>query len=73
MIEENHKRISKNIKQIRIKKGFTQEYIALSMGFTTATFYTNSENLKSNKHFNLEHLFKIAYILEVNICEFFKE
>ncbi len=73
LIEENHKKISNNIKRIRIKKSFTQEYIALSMGFTTATFYTNSENLKDNKHFNLEHLLKIAYILEVNICEFFEE
>lgn len=71
-IEENHKKIANNIKKIRLKKGLSQEYIALSMGFTTATFYTNGENFKNNKHFNLEHLIKIAYILDVDICEFFQ-
>ena len=70
-IESNHKKISFNIKRIRMEKEITQEYIALSMGFTTATFYTNAENFKNNKHFNLEHLIKIASILDVNICEFF--
>jgi len=72
-IESKHKKIASNIKNIRIEKGITQEHVALSMGFTTATFYTNAENFKNSKHFNLEHLMKIAIILDVDICEFFKE
>jgi len=71
-IESKHRRIASNIKNIRIQKGITQEYIALCMGFTTATFYTNAENFKNSKHFNLEHLMKIAIILDVDMCEFFK-
>lgn len=68
-----YNRIVENIKRIRISKNISQEKIALSMGFTTATFYTNAESLKRGKHFNLEHLIKIAYILEIDIKELFDE
>lgn len=70
-IEEIYKTISSNVKRIRKEKGLTQTDVALSMGFTTATFFTNAENFNS-KHFNLEHIIRIANILEVDICEFFK-
>ena len=55
-IKKIYKRIAKNIKDIRTSKKISQEYMALSMGFTTATFYTNAESLKRDKHFNLEHI-----------------
>ncbi|MDK2050935.1 helix-turn-helix domain-containing protein [Aliarcobacter butzleri] len=71
-IEEIYKRITINIKNIRMSKNISQEKMALAMGFTTATFYTNAENLKRGKHFNLEHLIKIAKILDVDIQSFFK-
>ncbi|MCR8709599.1 helix-turn-helix domain-containing protein [Aliarcobacter butzleri] len=70
-IEEIYKTISSNVKRIRKEKGLTQTDVALSMGFTTATFFTNAENF-NNKHFNLEHIIRIANVLEVDICEFFK-
>lgn len=72
-IEKVYKRISANIKAIRQSKKISQESIALSMGFTTATFYTNAESLKRGKHFNLEHLIRIAHILEVDIKELFSD
>jgi len=70
-IESTYKLISANVKRIRQEKNLTQEDVALSMGFTTATFYTNAENNKNNKHFNLEHLIKISKILQVPIQDFF--
>lgn len=70
-IEEIYKLISKNIKKIRQEKGFTQSDVALAMGFTTPTFFTNAEN-SNNKHFNLEHIIKISKILDVSIEEIFK-
>ena len=70
-IEKIYKRVSTNIKDIRQSKKISQESIALAMGFTTATFYTNAESLKRGKHFNLEHLIRIAHILEVDIKELF--
>jgi len=71
-IEKYYNIISKNIKRYRIEKKVTQEQLALSMGFTTATFYTNAESLKRGKHFNLEHIIKISKILNVELEYFFK-
>lgn len=72
-IEEIYRRITTNIKRIRLSKNISQEKIALAMGFTTATFYTNAENLKRGKHFNLEHIIKIAKILDVDIEILFRD
>jgi transcriptional regulator with XRE-family HTH domain len=72
-IQKQYKLISMNIKRLRQEKKITQENIALSMGFTTATFYTNAENNKQGKHFNLEHIIKISKILNISIEHFFIE
>ena len=71
-IEQYYKLISENVKRIRISKELTQEQVSLSMGFTTATFYTNAESMKRGKHFNLEHLIKLSKILDVPMESFFK-
>ena len=70
-IEEEYRLISKNIKRLRLSKNITQESIALSMGFTTATFYTNAENNRQGKHFNLEHIIKISKIMNISIGNIF--
>ena len=70
-IEEQYKLISKNIKRLRLLKKITQENMALSMGFTTATFYTNAENNKQGKHFNFEHIIKISKIMNIPIKTIF--
>lgn len=70
-IEKIYKRITTNIKTIRLSKKMSQENVALAMGFSTATFYTNAESLKRGKHFNLEHLIRIAHILDVDIKDLF--
>lgn len=72
-IEYQYKLISKNIKKSRLEKNLTQEKVALSMGLTTATFYTNAESCKRGKHFSLEHIIKISKILDVEIGNFFKD
>lgn len=41
------------------------------MELITPTFYTNAENLKRGKHFNLEHLIRISKYLDVDIKELF--
>jgi transcriptional regulator with XRE-family HTH domain len=69
VIEKHYQEISKNVKKIRLSKKMTQEAVALAMGFTTATFYTNAENFKRGKHFNLEHIIKLSYILKCDIAE----
>lgn len=56
IIKQHYQDISNNVKKIRLHNNMIQKDVALAMGFTTATFYTNAENFKKGKHFNLEHL-----------------
>ncbi len=72
-IFNTYKIISFNTKRIRHNKKISQSDIALAMGFTTPTFYTNAENCTQGKHFNLEHIIRIANYLDVDISEFFKD
>lgn len=67
-----YRNISKNIKNYRLEKGFTQEKLALDIGIKSIAFYSNCENNKYDKHFNLEHLYKISKSLNIPIEEFFK-
>ena len=72
-IKKIYKRIAKNIKDIRTSKKISQEQMALSMGFTTATFYTNAESLKRDNHFNLALIIQFSKILNIDIQELFKK
>ena len=64
--------ISKNIIKIRKSKKISQLDLATSIGHTSAAFFGKAELLAENKHFNLEHLYKIAIALNVDIKEFFE-
>ncbi|WP_421715742.1 helix-turn-helix domain-containing protein [Arcobacter arenosus] len=64
-------KISKNIIRLRKEKGISQLNLATSIGHTSATFFGKAEILSEGKHFNLEHLYKIAIALNVDISEFF--
>lgn len=50
----------------------SQLKLALAIGHGNATFLGKAELLAENKHFNLEHLYKISSVLDVKIEEFFK-
>lgn len=63
--------ISKNVIRLRKEKNISQLDLATSIGHTSATFLGKAELLAENKHFNLEHLYKIALVLNVDINEFF--
>ena len=60
------------MKHFRQAKNVTQLDLALDIGIKSVAFYSNCENNKYGKHFNLEHLYKLSNVLEVEICEFFK-
>lgn len=64
-----HQRVAFNVKRLRKKRGLSQLDVALTIGLNSVTFFTNAENCKNNKRFNLEHLYKIAKALDVHICE----
>lgn len=64
--------ISMNVRRLREQKGVSQLDLALEIGIKSIAFYSNCENNRYGKHFNLEHLYKIAKALQVSIDVFFK-
>ncbi|WP_428023936.1 helix-turn-helix domain-containing protein [Arcobacter sp.] len=72
-IKNFYQTISKNVKKYRIEKKMSQLELALTIGQKGNAFYNYAENNTDNKHFNLEHLYKISKALEVDINEFLKE
>jgi len=68
-IHSFYERISANIKKARIEANMSQLDLSLKLGIRSIAFYSNCENLRYNKHFNLEHLYKISKALNIDICE----
>ena len=66
-----HKQISTNVKYIRETRGISQLQLALDIGLTGNAFIARAEKRTNNCHFNIEHLVKIADVLDVDVCEFF--
>lgn len=72
-IEQFLKKIATNVKRIRMEKGVSQFDLALTIGQRGSGFIANAENNANRKRFNLEHLYKIAKALDVNVEDFLKE
>lgn len=66
-----YSKISNNIIRLRKEKGISQLNLATTIGHTSSTFLGKAEILSEGKHFNLEHLYKIAIAFDVDINEFF--
>ncbi|MBK1972484.1 helix-turn-helix transcriptional regulator [Campylobacter sp. TTU-622] len=62
-----YKKISSNIRKLREEKGISQLELALDIGIKSVAFYSNCECNRYNKHFNLEHLYKISKSLKIPI------
>jgi transcriptional regulator with XRE-family HTH domain len=71
-MQEIYRQIGKNVKDIRQKKGITQLELSLAIGHKAVGTVSMAEICLNNKHFNIEHLIKIADVLEVDVCEFFE-
>ena len=72
-IDDFHKIIGQNVKRIRKEKGISQLDLAHRIGHKSVSIISFAEINHKNNHFNIEHLLKIAYVLEVDICEFLKK
>jgi len=72
-VEAFYRRIGFNVKKLRQDKGLSQLQLALAMGFTSVSSVAKAEIGIEKKHFNLEHLYKIAKVLEINLCAFMEE
>ncbi len=63
-INEFYKTISANVKKARNAVKMSQLELSLKPGIKSIAFYSNCENLRYNKHFNLEHkLLTLFYTL----------
>lgn len=72
-LELFYKKIGENVKNLRTQKGFSQLKLANAMGYDSVGHIAKSEIYKYDKKFNLEHLFKIASILNISISEIFED
>lgn len=72
-IQNFYRIVSNNVKKVRIEANMSQLDLSLKLGIKSIAFYSNCENLRYNKHFNLEHVYKISKALEVDMCDLLKE
>lgn len=71
MLLSFYETISKNVIRIRKEKKISQLKLANAIGHQNATFFGKAELLAEGKHFNLEHIYKISEVLQIDINEFF--
>jgi len=71
--EEIYRKIALQVKKIREEKNITQLELSHAIGHKSVSVISCAEIGHNGYHFNIEHLSKIAYVLEVNICDFFRE
>ena len=71
--DEIHIRIGQNVAKLRKERGLSQLDLSLKIGHKSVSIVASAERYYKNKHFNINHLFKIAEVLEVDVCEFFKK
>ncbi len=65
-IDAFHRQIGRNVKSQRELKGYSQLELSQALGHKSVGLVSQAEIYYKKQHFNLEHLYKIAYILE---CE----
>jgi len=66
-IDSFYKQIGLNVKNQRMKKGMTQLQLAHSLNHKSVGLVSQAELYLKKQHFNLEHLLKIAFVLECTI------
>ncbi|MDR2099696.1 MAG: helix-turn-helix transcriptional regulator [Campylobacteraceae bacterium] len=71
--DELYRRIGYNVAKIRKSKNISQLDLALAIGLKSVGLISVAEIYHNKKHFNISHLSKIAAVLDVDICEFFKK
>ena len=70
-MQEIYKRIGENVKRIRKSQNISQLALSLAIGHKAVGTVSMAELCINGKHFNIEHLSKIADVLEVDVCVFF--
>jgi len=62
--------ISSNIKKMRLMHGKTVEDVAIDgLGHNSAAFFSQAENYKNGKHFNLRHIYLLAVYFQCRVSD----
>lgn len=72
-IEHFYRLIGSNVKKLRQIQGISQLELALAIGLKSVSTIAKAEIGVENKHFNLEHLYRISKVLGINLCDFIQE
>jgi len=72
-ISHTYKTIGLNVKKIREKNNISQLELSYRMGYKSVSLVSAAKLCSSNKHFNIEHLYIMAIIFNIDMCEFFKD
>ena len=72
-IDDFYRTIGLNVKKKRMEKGLTQLQLSQCLGHKSVGLVSQSELYLKKQHFNIKHLYQIAYILECDIIDFFKK
>lgn len=70
-IDTLYRTIGTNVMRLRKEKGMSQLDLALAIGLKSVGLVSVAEIYHNKKHFNIEHLYKIAITLDVEISDFF--
>lgn len=64
--------IGKNVARLRSEANLSQLELSLEMGNKSPSLVSAAELYANKRKFNIAQLHKIAKILDIDICEFFK-
>lgn len=70
--EELYRLIGKNVAKFRKKAKLSQLALSLEIGNKSPSLISAAEIYTNKRHFNISQLQKIAKVLDIDICEFFK-
>jgi len=65
-IVDFYKTIGLNVKKEREKKKLSQLQLSQAIGHKSVSIISRAEICYKGQHFNIEHLVKIAYVLEID-------
>ncbi len=72
-IELFHKKLGRKVQCLRQEKGLSQLELSYYIGFKSTSLIAGAESGYKNIKFSIEHLYKIAKVLNVDVKEFFEE
>jgi len=68
-IDDFYVNVGKKVKEFRTKNNLTQLDLSYAMGYKSVSLVSSAELYSNKKHFNLEHLYKISKILNIQLVE----